>query len=663
MPKKRGDSMANNSYGVRDDVWGNLTPEERSSVASGNQTTIGYLGSAYSGNSSSGSSGSSPSGGGYSTQGSSSPLITADTLRNLYNRGNDGLYVYDQNGQGSTYYLSSIFGEGRTPSQSQLDYLTSLANQGGYGLYTRQGQGDNEKLGMNYYSPNGQVLTSQNPWTQGQIRDAYSQANNDPAKLAQLSQQFTSAYTQANPNFFDNIRSNILGSYAQNPQGSGQNSGGNFSTMGYMEGVIPLTSGTKPKAYYASDVDKQSAIDRGLINFYDLVPYSPNTAIGQGNIALGGSAVIPDSVLSGGTRLGGADRNSTADLIGKYVDNQWQNQYSNYLTNYYNQVAQAEAESKRNALLNAYQQNQQALNSQNATVGNSYQSLVNNLTASRDAQLPVYQDQRDATSAEAAAQLRRTQALNALTGKFHSGANRSQQLAVDLAKQNAMQKIGQAENQFTTGITNKLSDADAQRVAALNDIAEKMALNSQQYNQGTLSLNNQLASTQAANANKAFAEAMDWLNTTKQNEATANYRERQLALDEMIAKANQDYNNAKLAQDDSQFWAGLNLKGNSGGSGFNSSQQNYIDKQNAKAETSRAMDYIIKLASGNAYDDSGNRLRRGTASDIQNWIKQNAAYLNSVGVDVNWLTEWAADNYSWEPAEGTVWDEKTRTWK
>lgn len=39
--------MANNNYGVRDDVWSSLTPEERSSVASGNQSTIGNLGTTY----------------------------------------------------------------------------------------------------------------------------------------------------------------------------------------------------------------------------------------------------------------------------------------------------------------------------------------------------------------------------------------------------------------------------------------------------------------------------------------------------------------------------------------------------------------------------------------------------------------------------------------
>ncbi|MHB1407854.1 MAG: hypothetical protein ACYCV0_20000, partial [Desulfitobacteriaceae bacterium] len=119
---------------------------------------------------------------------------------------------------------------------------------------------------------------------------------------------------------------------------------------------------------------------------------------------------------------------------------------------------------------------------------------------------------------------------NALSGKFFSGANRDQQFNVLLAQKQAEQGINNAQNQFNTGITNRLSDADAQRVAALNDIAEKLRLTEQQYNQGTLDLTNQIESEKAAGAARTLADSMKWAQDVQDRGVDNSLRRGQLDL-------------------------------------------------------------------------------------------------------------------------------------
>lgn len=200
-----------------------------------------------------------------------------------------------------------------------------------------------------------------------------------------------------------------------------------------------------------------------------------------------------------------------------------QEEYRNAMIEYQNRVDESAKAARQLALDQAWQSNQQALNSQNATVANNYQSAVNALNAARAEQLPKYQTQRDATSSEAAATQRRTEALNAMGGITNSGANRSQVQDIDLARQAALQGIQGDQNVFETSITNKLSEADASRVAALNDVAEKIALGQQQHAAGTLNLSNQLTSDKAAAASKAYLDAQTWADQKAQQELTNKY--------------------------------------------------------------------------------------------------------------------------------------------
>jgi hypothetical protein len=81
----------------------------------------------------------------------------------------------------------------------------------------------------------------------------------------------------------------------------------------------PYTPAPKQNAYYASQVDYENAVKAGLDKYYNLTPWS-GQRIGAGEIALGGSGVIPDTAVSqDATRLGGVDRYETAEKINTFV--------------------------------------------------------------------------------------------------------------------------------------------------------------------------------------------------------------------------------------------------------------------------------------------------------------------------------------------------------
>ena len=327
-----------------------------------------------------------------------------------------------------------------------------------------------------------------------------------------------------------------------------------------------------------------------------------------------------------------------------------QSGYADYLTESRNKIAEAAAEKERAALLSAYQGNKQALNSQKSTVANNYDSLVNQLTATRETQLPKYQTQRDQSSAEAAAQLKRTQALNALSGNYSSGSNRSQQLAIGLNRATALGNVNQSQNEFETGVTNQMSDADAQRVAALNDIADKLTLAKQQYNAGTLSTDTQLSSTEAANAAQALADAQQYYDTLAQQELTNAYNQGQLTFNEKQLAQEKALKEKQLAQEAEQYktdlaynYAALNKPSSSGGSGGTSlSNQKYYDQQETKAATEDAFVVLNNLANNGS-----------TRTEILNYLNRHVADFG--GADYDALLARAQNAFRWDKDEKGNW--------
>ena len=215
--------------------------------------------------------------------------------------------------------------------------------------------------------------------------------------------------------------------------------------------------------------------------------------------------------------------------------------YQNSLTKYQNMIAEQAAKAKQDALRQAWESNSQALNSQKSTVTNNYNSATNKLNAVRDARLPEFQQQRNAASADAAQTSRGVKELMAATGRYNSGFNRSEQLGVDLNRSNAISGITGAQNQFETDVSNQSSDIDAQRVAALNDIAEKLQLGEKQYNDGTLSLTNQLESEKASGALKAFLDAQTRADTLSQQGIDNSFRQAQFDQNAELADLQQQW--------------------------------------------------------------------------------------------------------------------------
>ena len=177
---------------------------------------------------------------------------------------------------------------------------------------------------------------------------------------------------------------------------------------------------------------------------------------------------------------GGGGTTSPSAPQQSYRQSPSQSSYQNSLTKYQNMLAEQAAKAKQDALRQAWESNSQALNSQKSTVSNNYNSATNKLNAVRNARLPEFQQQRNAASADAAQTSRGVKELMAATGRYNSGFNRSEQLGVDLNRSNAISGITGAQNQFEADVGNQLSDVDAQRVAALNDIAEKLQLGEKQ---------------------------------------------------------------------------------------------------------------------------------------------------------------------------------------
>lgn len=415
--------------------------------------------------------------------------------------------------------------------------------------------------------------------------------------------------------------------------------------VNYSNTPAPTSTSTRT-AYYTSPVDLQNAQKYLGNEGITYTQWTPGTQIGAGSLALGGSGVIPDSALSGGMRLGGADRYETAAAMQGYAPTLQRENFNNEVQRIQdlinaanNKTLEAEKIAKEGALRNAFQNNSQALNSQKSTVGNSYDSMMRQLNATRDATLPQYQAQKDSAAVDSAAQMRRVQALNALSGKYFSGANRDQQFNVLLAQKQAEQGINQAKNQFETGVTNRLSDADAQRVAALNDIAEKLRLTEQQYNQGTLDLTNQIESEKAAGAAKAMANAMQWANTVQQQGVDNSLRQGQLDLSRDIFGADQAWRDKTFGadQESAAFNRALALAGLTGyydGNPTMAREQFGADQAYRNAGLANSRTSVPKAPTTAEINNQNQQAQNQVVSNIYNQIytqnSSNEAALNSL---------------------------------
>ena len=353
------------------------------------------------------------------------------------------------------------------------------------------------------------------------------------------------------------------------------------------EGKGGMTVGTKSGSY-----DTKT----GQYSIKDL-------ATGKTTTGSGSQADYDKAYSSYGSGSGGGGGGSSSS----------QSSYQNSLTKYQNMLAEQAAKAKQDALRQAWESNSQALNSQKSTVTNNYNSATKKLNAVRDARLPEFQQQRNAASADAAQTSRGVKELMAATGRYNSGFNRSEQLGVDLNRSNAISGITGAQNQFETDVGNQLSDVDAQRVAALNDIAEKLQLGEKQYNDGTLSLTNQLESEKASGALKAFLDAQDRADLLAQQQFDNSYKTDSLNQDVRLRELAQAFNDKKLSLDqEALVWEQqFKEKGFTAEEAFNEAQLK-LEREKLAAEIAYKYDALAK--SGSSGGSGGSRSSSGSSS-------------------------------------------------
>jgi hypothetical protein len=402
------------------------------------------------------------------------------------------------------------------------------------------------------------------------------------------------------------------------------------------------------------------------LNFVDTSKggtYTPTSS----DYVVGGTGAVGGLADAGqAQRLAGLDSKGTYDAIQGAAGGIMRGSYANEMMNYQNQLLEAQQAQKQAALRTAMENNTQSLNSQKSTVNNAYSKAVNSINATKEAQLPQYQQQRNAASADAAQAARKVRELMAATGRYNSGTNRSQQMAVELNRQNAIQGLNQGENQFTTQIANQLSDVENQKASSISDIASKLALLQRQYNDGTLDLNNQMASEKAAAASKAMLDAQAWADATQQRGIDNSARQAQFDYQKQLDSWNQafqqkQYDNG-LNMDIAQLMGSYNgaptlaaqqlalsaqKAYSGGGSGTNQSLSDikYQDEVGSKQSFAQAMQGLQTMASNGS-----------TRSEILKFINSNAGDLQANGVPVQDLYNWATKNFTWDKKNGEWYD-------
>ncbi len=388
---------------------------------------------------------------------------------------------------------------------------------------------------------------------------------------------------------------------------------------------------------------------------------------------------IQKSVNKDGTstfyQLDGYGGSSSGSTGGSYGSSP-KSSYQNALTDYNDSVLDSAARAKQDALRQAWEGNEQALNSQKSTVANNYNSAANKLNAVRDARLPEFQQQRNMASADASQMALRNKELMAATGRSDSGYNRTSQTAIDLNRNNAISGYMKNENDFKTDVGNQLSDIDSQRVAALNDIAEKLSLGKKQYNDGTLSLTNQLESDKASGALKAFLEAQTRADTLSQQNYENSFRDKQFEQSASLAELQQQFQEKQFqAEQDAQLWEQqFRQQGFSADESYRMSQlQLQKDTQAAEnayrnaalaassvksssssskptaAETAASIKKETASATADAFDRLNELANQGqTRSQILKAFKNNYSTYANGGADMDALYKLIDEQFQWD---------------
>lgn len=400
--------------------------------------------------------------------------------------------------------------------------------------------------------------------------------------------------------------------------------------------------------------------------------YNPNTTtLQKGDNFLGSSAAIgapTDQALqnAGVNRIYGSDRYQTASAFDNYLKAQQAPKVTDNSAliqqMYDQQLASAQA-----ALRQSIQRNM-----------GQYQNTIQNAPQQ-------YQPLRDQASATGYKNLNSLREMLANNGQ-QGGVNRTDETAVNTETQNNINALNLQQQNVINTAQKAITDLQAsgnlqeaqlvaqnasEKLRALIDESNRVQSTGYQYSQdaiknamneaqltGTYNGQQTLAAQNAQNSQALnLAQLMGIYNGQPTLAAKDAQQQQALNLAQLLGvydgqptlSARQLQQSADQFNSDQAYKYAALAASQMKSSSPSVSQQQYNDKQTSTQNTSRAMDYLNKWASGQALDDNGQNLGRATRNDILSWVSQHAGELNSQGVDVNKLQSWADQTFQWNP--------------
>lgn len=388
------------------------------------------------------------------------------------------------------------------------------------------------------------------------------------------------------------------------------------------------TTGTKT-AYYTSDVDLQNALKYLGNQGINYVKWTPGTQIGAGSLALGGSGVIPDSALSGGTRLGGADRYETAAAMQAYAPTLQLsniqaalNAQTSAQTGLYNQQASDQAAKIRQAIARQTQQGEAT----KTDYTNQMNTAINTLNTERakiPGQITNLNNQASSTGMVNAQHIR-----NALAqmGLLQSGESASQQLLNDTTVQNNINANNLQGQQLDASYGDKIASAQTDLASKVKAINDAIALAQAQGDENALLA---LQDAQAKIANAAAQGAVDYNNWA--------YKVGRDAIGDRQWQQGFDANQIQQGIDNAYRQYQATTQNSQWQQGFNADQA-YRAAQIAAAQQPRAYTPTATEQKNNAYGDAYDRIAQlftegVSPADIMNEIRNNEGTFRRAGVN------------------------------
>ncbi|AHF08558.1 hypothetical protein [Desulfitobacterium metallireducens] len=434
-------------------------------------------------------------------------------------------------------------------------------------------------------------------------------------------------------------------------------------------------------AYIANQIDYDLA--KKANPNADVRLYKPGMAISSNDVVLGGSSVIPDSVLNGAQRVYGADRDATQTAFQNYdtnirplnemkaslqqtkdeIKSSLQNQLTAQ-TNLYNQQASDQALKVKQAIARQAQQGEAT----KTDYTNQMNTAIGTLNTERGKIPGQVTNLNNQASAQGIANTQRTRNNLAQMNLLQSGESASQQLLNDTTTENNINANNLQGQQLNADFGTKIATAQTDLASKIKQINDAISLAQVQGDESSLAI---LQDAQAKIANAGAQSALDYNNwaykatqdatTNRMTQQQIDARNVQNALDNVFRQSQADQQarqfqdtfglqKEQLASDISYKNSALELSrmkassGGSSGGGMSVSELNYLDKASTTQANNNAFKVLNDMASNGA-----------TRSEILTYANQH--YNDFVGAGANFddVIARAKNAFTWEKDANGTW--------